>query len=158
MQKAANPNATDAAQRLLDHLSDTAGKGIITGQHTQTVPMEEIAYIKEVTGKEPVLWRPFHEAYGKWFWWGAKGPAVASELYKRTDYREQYEEVAAATSKDKVAALAEIGYLPDIDILAQTKIPWAYYMTWSKEFCIGEMYNSRTELKKMYSSPYAVTL
>ncbi|MBC5680660.1 hypothetical protein H8S01_06770 [Lachnospira sp. NSJ-43] len=20
----------------------------------------------------PVLWRPFHEADGNWFWWGAK--------------------------------------------------------------------------------------
>lgn len=22
----------------------------------------------------PVIWRPLHEAEGKWFWWGAKGP------------------------------------------------------------------------------------
>ena len=20
----------------------------------------------------PILWRPFHESYGTWFWWGAK--------------------------------------------------------------------------------------
>lgn len=30
----------------------------------------------------PVLWRPFHESDGSWFWWGAKGPEVARELYK----------------------------------------------------------------------------
>jgi mannan endo-1,4-beta-mannosidase len=24
--------------------------------------------------KVPVLWRPFHEVSGGWFWWGAKGP------------------------------------------------------------------------------------
>ena len=30
----------------------------------------------------PVLWRPFHESDGDWFWWGAKGPQVAKELYK----------------------------------------------------------------------------
>ena len=30
----------------------------------------------------PVLWRPFHEADGDWFWWGAKGPVVATKLYK----------------------------------------------------------------------------
>ncbi|KAK3399502.1 glycosyl hydrolase family 26-domain-containing protein [Sordaria brevicollis] len=29
----------------------------------------------------PVLWRPLHEAEGGWFWWGAKGPAAAKELY-----------------------------------------------------------------------------
>ena len=55
MQKAVNPNATKNAQKLLDYLSDTAGKAIITGQHTQTIPMEEIEYIKEVTGKTPKL-------------------------------------------------------------------------------------------------------
>lgn len=30
----------------------------------------------------PILWRPFHEAEGNWFWWGVKGPAVAKELYR----------------------------------------------------------------------------
>jgi mannan endo-1,4-beta-mannosidase len=31
-------------------------------------------------------------------------------------------------------------------------------MTWSKEFCIGEQYNSVEQVKKMYNSEYAVTL
>lgn len=30
----------------------------------------------------PVIFRPLHEAEGGWFWWGAKGPAPAIELYK----------------------------------------------------------------------------
>lgn len=30
----------------------------------------------------PVLWRPLHEAEGGWFWWGAKGPEPAKELYQ----------------------------------------------------------------------------
>ncbi|KAF9693967.1 hypothetical protein EKO04_007761 [Ascochyta lentis] len=30
----------------------------------------------------PVLFRPLHEAEGKWFWWGAKGPEPAKKLYK----------------------------------------------------------------------------
>ena len=189
MQKPANPNATQAARRLLDYLAETAGNAVITGQHTQTARMEEIDYIRAVTGKEPllrgfellsyspninyddasedcltevyenrgtvdialewakktggivtltfhwfsplrghdksfytehtdfnaervliqgtmeraafyhdmdviakelekfrqadipVLWRPFHEAEGGWFWWGAKGSVVASQLY-----------------------------------------------------------------------------
>ncbi|WP_447001852.1 glycosyl hydrolase [Saccharothrix isguenensis] len=32
--------------------------------------------------KVPVLWRPLHEAEGGWFWWGAKGPGPAKELYR----------------------------------------------------------------------------
>lgn len=311
MQKTVNPNACESAKELLNYLSEMAGKAIITGQHTQTIPMEEIDYIKEVTGKEPllrgfellayspninyddageacltevyenrgtvdtaidwakntkgivtlsfhwfspiggrdksfyaentefdaeriliedtperaafyhdmdviavelrkfqqedipVLWRPFHEADGNWFWWGAKGPVVASKLYRlmyeyytnvlhlnnliwvwnclvkeaypgddfvdivsvdiylekyeKTDYHKQYEQLIQATSPNKVAALAEVGYLPDISLLEQSKIPWAYYMTWSKEFCMGEQYNSKESFRAMYASDYALT-
>lgn len=307
-----NPRATKNAVQLLDYLYETAGNGIITGQHTQTVPMEEIDYIRKVTGKEPklrgfellacspninyedtsetcmqevyenrgtleaayqwaketegivtftfhwfspiggrdksfyaehtdfdasrvleegspertaffhdmdviaeslkrfceadipILWRPFHESEGTWFWWGAKGAEIARELYKlmfvhytqvhhldnllwvwncplkegypgdeyvdvvsvdiylekyeSTDYREHYEKLVAATTGNKVAALAEVGYIPDIHKLEQSRVPWAYYMTWSKEFCIGEQYNQAEQLKNMYASSYSVTL
>ena len=312
MQTPVDPQATPRARELLNYLSDVAGKAIITGQHTQTVPMEELAYIRHVTGREPmlrgfellayspninyadmsqaclteivedrdtlelaldwgrrrqgivtltyhwysplggrdkafyaentdfdarqvliegtpertaffhdmdalaallkpfleedipVLWRPFHESDGAWFWWGAKGPAVAKELYKLmfthftqvhglhnliwvwncrlaegwpgeeyvdvvsldeylpayapTDYREQYETLVAATSRNKVAALAEIGYLPDMELLQASRVPWAYFMTWSKEFCIGESRNTNEVLKKVYASGYALSL
>ncbi|WP_339785047.1 glycosyl hydrolase [Paenibacillus sp. FSL R7-0313] len=30
----------------------------------------------------PVLFRPLHEAEGGWFWWGAKGPEPAKQLYR----------------------------------------------------------------------------
>ena len=312
MQLPVNKNATKEARELLQYLVETAGKKIISGQHTQTIPMEEIAYIKEKTGKEPklrgfellayspninyndasepcltevyenrgtleealkwgketdgivtfsfhwfsplggrdkafysehtdfdpekvliegteerkaffsdlskiaeliipfheakipVLWRPFHESDGTWFWWGRKGPKVASELYKlvyhlfvdeyhldnllwvwncrleegypgdeyvdvisvdiylekyyKTDYRKEYEELVNATTKNKVAALAEIGYLPDVEMMSETKVPFAYFMTWSKEFCIGEQYNSVDSLKNVYKCDYVVTL
>lgn len=310
MQTPVNKNATQKAKDLLAYLEEISGKAIITGQHTQTVPMEEVSYIKDITGKEPklrgfellayspninyqdaskacldevyenrdtletaiqwakksdgivtfsfhwysplggrdksfyaentdfdpakvliedsperkafyhdidvmaehlkkvqdadipVLWRPFHESDGEWFWWGRKGPKVACELYRlmydyyvntwhldnllwvwncrlpegypgdeyvdivsvdiylpeyaKTDYQKEYEELIAATSENKVAALAEVGYLPDIEMLEQSKVPWAYYMTWSKEFCIGEQYNSLENFKKMYNSSYAI--
>lgn len=32
--------------------------------------------------KVPVLWRPLHEAEGKWFWWGAKGPEPCKTLWR----------------------------------------------------------------------------
>lgn len=310
MQTPVNPCATEKAAELLNYLSETAGHKIITGQHTQTNPMEEIAYIRQITEKQPkligfellsyspninyddaseeclreiyenrktletamkwaketdgiitftfhwysplggrdksfyaentdfdaekilmkgtpereaffhdmdviaellkefrdedipILWRPFHESDGKWFWWGAKGPEVARELYKlmfeyytsyhklnhllwvwncrlkegypgdsyvdiisadiylpeysATDYYTEYYDLINATTKNKVAALAEVGYIPDIKLLEQSRIPWAYYMTWSKEFCIGEQYNKKENLKLMYHSSYAV--
>lgn len=30
----------------------------------------------------PVLWRPLHEADGRWFWWGAKGPEPFKQLWR----------------------------------------------------------------------------
>ena len=30
----------------------------------------------------PVLWRPLHEADGRWFWWGAKGPEPFKKLWR----------------------------------------------------------------------------
>ena len=55
MQITANPHASKEAKKLLNYLSDIAGKKIITGQHTQTNPMEEVLYIGKNTGKTPKL-------------------------------------------------------------------------------------------------------
>lgn len=183
------PNAQESVKNVLKYLSDITYDRIITGQHTQTMAMEELHHIKKITGHEPallgfellsyspninyidtdevcmteiaenygtlkkawewadrkglitftwhwfsplgghsksfyaentdfdasravvdgtpenkafisdmdmmagmlrpfcdkgipVLWRPFHEGDGDWFWWGAKGPEVVKMLYR----------------------------------------------------------------------------
>ncbi len=307
-----NKNASPEARQLLEYLVDTAGNAIITGQHTQTNPMEEYHYIHELTGhfpklvgfellsyspninyddaseecltevyenrdtldtamkiaestdsiltfcfhwfspiggrdkafysrhtdfdaskvlidgspereaffsdlrhiaellipfKEkniPILWRPFHEVEGDWFWWGKKGGEVARELYllmyhlyvdeyhldnllwvwssptkesypgddyvdvigwdiylpekEYTDYADRYKKLVADTTTSKVCALTEIGYMPDMDKLKESRIPWAYFMTWSKEFCFDGSYNTSEDTKKVYASDYSVKL
>ena len=30
----------------------------------------------------PILWRPFHEGDGNWFWWGAKGAEPLKKLWR----------------------------------------------------------------------------
>lgn len=308
--KPVNPHATYNARKLLKYLSAAGGRKIITGQHTQTVAMEEIDEIRRITGKEPalrgfellayspniryetgdehcrteidenrntlehartfgrsggivtmtwhwfsplggydksfyaektefdpgrvllkgtaereafyhdldimagclkpfmdedipILWRPFHESEGKWFWWGRKGPEVAAALFRlmyehfvnvhhldnllwvcncplregypgddvvdiisrdlypekgtKTDYREEYEELISITKAKKPAALAEIGILPEIELLEKSRVPWCYYMTWSKGFVMNEEFNSHDSLCRMYDSNYAVT-
>ena len=311
MQKPVNKNSSKNAAALLAFLAETAGNRLITGQHTQSKGMEELALIKEKTGKTPkligfellsyspnivyegaspeclteiydnrgtlddayslglkgdailtftfhwfsplgghdksfftentdfdaekilipdtpernafysdmdklaeelkrfndadipILWRPFHESEGKWFWWGAKGPAVAAELYKlmykhfteyhklnnllwlwncplkegypgdeyvdvisrdlylpkavATDYQKEYTELINATTKEKVAALGEIGILPDADLLSESHTPWAYYMTWSHDYCLTEKFNSFESLKRLYDNEYTIT-
>lgn len=48
-----NTHATENAKKLLEYLSEIGGQKIITGQHTQTVPMEEVQEIKHITGRTP---------------------------------------------------------------------------------------------------------
>lgn len=48
-------------------------------------------YLKQLQAKNiPVLWRPLHEASGKWFWWGAGGAEPCKKLwimmYERLTY------------------------------------------------------------------------
>lgn len=40
-------------------------------------------YLKQLNAsKVPVLFRPLHEASGRWFWWGAKGPELCKALWR----------------------------------------------------------------------------
>lgn len=50
-----NPNAQECVKKVMKYLSDISGKQIITGQHTQTMAMEELHHIEKVTGKQPAL-------------------------------------------------------------------------------------------------------
>jgi len=305
-----NKNASPEARDLLNYLSDLRGKGILLGQHTQTPAQEELAYIKEVTGKAPalcgfellayspninykesdeecltevrenqhtlktahewaqrkgiitftwhwfsplygkgkafyqektewdarlalqegtlernaflkdmdemaillepfkekkipILWRPFHEAEGHWFWWGNKGPQTAKELYLEmynrfvyvhklnnliwvwnspvpegyvgddycdvisrdvylpknvhSDLLESYEELILITKADKITALGETGPLPGMQALSKSRIPWTWFMTWSKGVCREDV-TSREELIAAYNSDYGITL
>ncbi|MCL1806806.1 MAG: glycoside hydrolase family 26 protein [Oscillospiraceae bacterium] len=305
-----NPQASDESKAILQFLSGLRGKGIIMGQHTQTMAQEELAYIREVTGglepalcgfellayspnintkdsdREcldeveankrtlekawewaerkglitftwhwfsplggagkafyqektpfdarlaltdgtpeqaafisdldvmaellkpfaekgvPILWRPFHEAEGSWFWWGSKGAETARGLYQamferftqrhalhnliwvwnsplkegyvgddfcdvisrdvylkppvHSDYAEHYAELKAVTPTDKIAALGETGPLPSMERLAETRIPWTWFMTWSKSVCREQ--TDRDVLRDSYRHEYAVTL
>jgi mannan endo-1,4-beta-mannosidase len=151
----------------------------------------------------PILWRPFHESEGDWFWWCSKGPETARglwlDMYERftrvhnlnnliwvwnsplpegyvgdsycdvisrdlylsdrthSDYREGYDELVKITPAGKIAALGETGPVPSLSMLAQTKIPWAWFMTWSRGRC-SEVATSHDELRKAYNSEYGVTL
>ncbi|MNN24462.1 Mannan endo-1,4-beta-mannosidase [compost metagenome] len=307
-----NPNASNEVREVLNYLDSIAGKGIITGQHTQTIAQGELKYIQQVTGKLPalcgfellsyspninyetcdeeclleinenkntletawkwaeehrglitftwhwysplggwdksfyaektdfdasqaiidgtpenkallsdmdhmaeilkefrdkhipILWRPFHESEGTWFWWGSKGPEVARELYRimydrytnihdltnliwvwnsplvegyvgdevadvisrdlyppahqHTDLSKEYEELIRITPTRKLSALGEIGPIPSIPQLAESKIPWTWFMTWSNDFGRTELFTTKEELYKAYHCEYAITL
>ena len=44
--------------------------------------MDQIAkYLKKLRAAG-ILWRPLHEAGGRWFWWGAQGPQAFKQLWR----------------------------------------------------------------------------
>lgn len=62
-------------------------KAVISGTAEYNATLRDIDAIavqlkKLQASKIPVLWRPLHEAGGKWFWWGAKGSSAAIALYR----------------------------------------------------------------------------
>ena len=56
-----------------------------TPEHTEMlqkfdIVAEELKKLRDA--RVPVLWRPFHECSGGWFWWGAKGAAPFKAAYR----------------------------------------------------------------------------
>jgi mannan endo-1,4-beta-mannosidase len=87
------------------NLKDTVGNEWWSGFYTRATTFDPTIAMKDDKSKEykaiihdmdviagqlrvlrdanvPVLWRPFHEAEGKWFWWGAYGPETCKWLYR----------------------------------------------------------------------------
>jgi len=143
----------------------------------------------------PVLFRPYHEMNGNWFWWGGRpgtngSAALYRQLYDRFvnvhhlnnlvwvwnvnspggnagridayypgakyadivtmdiygKFEQGYYTSMLALAGDKPIALAEVGAMPELNVLAQQP-RWAYFMMWSG---MGETVNSPDQLQTMF--------
>jgi mannan endo-1,4-beta-mannosidase len=146
----------------------------------------------------PVLFRPYHEMNGNWFWWGGRpgehgSAALYRQLYNRFvnvdhldnlvwvwnvnspsenagpiasyfpgpeyadvvtmdiygEFRQNYYHDMLSLAGDKPIALAEVGAMPTLDVLAQQP-RWAYFMMWSG---LAESLNSPDQLQTMFHAP-----
>ena len=185
-----------------------AGKAVIEGTPENIALISDMdmmaGLLRPFCEKQiPILWRPFHEGEGDWFWWGAKGKDTLKKLWRimyerytnvhklnnliwvwnsplpesypgddvvdiisrdmypaahEHDSRsERYYELIKITERPKIVLIGETGTIPSAKAIAEEKIGWASYMTWSHEFCTSENYTTNEALKEMYNSPYAVT-
>jgi len=69
-----------------DETSFDVRQAVINGTTENTLILQDIDAIavelkKLQTAGVPVIWRPLHEAGGKWFWWGAHGSTASKKLY-----------------------------------------------------------------------------
>ncbi len=86
----------------------------------------------------PILWRPFHEGEGTWFWWSAKGPETLKKLWRIMYQR--FTEVHKLNNLIWVwnSTLPE-GYVGDdvVDVISRDMYPPAHEHTSQ-----SEMYNA----------------
>ena len=70
----------------------------------------------------------------------------------------QWGNLYSVTGGERILALAEVGVIPDPELMASENIPWAYWMTWSGEYISGGSYNSLQFLYDVYSDSHVVTV
>ncbi len=64
-----------------------ASKAAVEGTREYKAFMSDLHYMAGILrpfcdSQIPILWRPFHESEGDWFWWGAKGGDTVIKLYR----------------------------------------------------------------------------
>lgn len=146
----------------------------------------------------PVLFRPYHEMNGSWFWWGGRpGPRGSAALYRQLydrfvnvhhlnnlvwvwnvnspggnagpvedyfpgaqyadvvtmdvygEFRQSYYEQMLRLAGPRPIALAEVGRMPSLEVLARQP-RWAYFMMWSE---LAELENTPEDLETIFHAP-----
>ena len=69
--------STFDVERALDHPESREYKLILSDMDSIAERLKPI----QAAGI-PILWRPLHEADGRWFWWGSKGPEPFKKLWR----------------------------------------------------------------------------
>jgi mannan endo-1,4-beta-mannosidase len=70
-----------------EHTDFDPEKALIEGTPENTALLSDMDFIAEKLKafrdkNIPILWRPFHESEGKWFWWGSKTFEVSKQLFR----------------------------------------------------------------------------
>jgi mannan endo-1,4-beta-mannosidase len=115
-------------------------------------------YLKTLADKGvAVLWRPLHEASGKWFWWGYSGPAACKGLYRLmfdrfTNYHKLNNLVWVWTTDEAGDALNWYPGDQYVDIVGRD------YYYYPREANHGSLVASFEKLKEMYGGEKIITL
>jgi mannan endo-1,4-beta-mannosidase len=187
-----------------DHLTDFEWKELLTpGTDIYNRWAEQVdviaGYLRQLQeAGVPVLFRPYHEMNGNWFWWGGRpgedgSAALYRQLYDRLvhvhhlnnliwvwnvnspsenagpiepyfpgpryvdvvtmdiygEFKQDYYDATVALAGDKPIALAEVGAMPTLEVLAGQP-RWAYFMMWSG---LAEIANTPDQLQTMFHAP-----
>ncbi len=115
-------------------------------------------YLKTLAEKGvPILWRPLHEASGKWFWWGYRGPKACKALYRLmfdrfTNYHGLKNLIWVWTSDEAGDALNWYPGDEYVDIIGRD------YYYYPREANHGSLAASFEKLKEMFNGKKIITL
>ncbi|KAJ7235192.1 mannan endo-1,4-beta-mannosidase-like protein [Mycena rebaudengoi] len=70
----------------------------------------------------------------------------------------QYNSLVSLTKDRKLIALAEVGTIPDAELLKAYEADWSFFMTWGGEFIQDGLSNSLDFLKKLYKNDFVLNL
>ena len=197
-------------ESILSHLTDWEFHQVLTPgtdlYNRWARQVDVIAgYLQELQAAGvPVLFRPYHEMNGNWFWWGGRpgtGPNGTAALYRQiydryvhlhhlnnliwvwnvnspsvnagpvdqyfpgsayadiismdiygTFEASHYDSMVALAGSHKPIALAEVGALPTLEVLA-AQPRWTYFMMWSG---MAEGSNSPAQLQAVFHAPNVI--
>ena len=189
---------------VLGHMTDSEWNEILTpgtSLYSHWVKQVDViaGYLRRLQAAGvPVLFRPYHEMNGKWFWWSGRpgehgSAALYRQLYDRyvnvhrlhnviwvwnvnspgkyagpiADYypgpqyadivsmdnygrfKRRYYKDMLALAGGKPIALAEVGAMPTVDVLAKQP-RWAYFTVWRG---FAEQANSVEQLQTIFHAP-----
>jgi mannan endo-1,4-beta-mannosidase len=86
---------------------------------------------------------------------------IGRDWYKTGDHSSvsnEFNNINEAFGGKKMVTLSECGSFPDVDNLIKDQAAWSWYMPWYGEYTRNSTYNSLDLWKKMFASPYVITL
>eukprot|EP00347_Sterkiella_histriomuscorum_P009069 403342635 len=115
-----------------DQTSFDVNNGVTPGTMEYNLIIRDLDHIAEQLKRLqyasiPVLWRPLHEAGGRWFWWGAKGSDSALKLYYMM--RDRFINTHGLNNLIWVWSTPEGDWYPgnnNVDIIGYDSYPGAY--------------------------------
>ncbi len=96
-----------------------------------------------------------------WYPGDAYVDIVGRDIYKDGDHGSQsieFNNMNARYQGKKMITLSETGSFPDVDNLVADQAGWSWYMPWYGDYTESSTYNSLDLWKKMFASPYVLTL
>ncbi len=131
-----------------------------------------------------LIWVANPQKGGEWYVGDDKCDMLGDDpYYYGEDLRKEYNKDQAnskrfrktySISKNKMIAMSEIDFVPNIELMWKNNTKWLFYITWCREFvCVkdnsqgdnwtylpeyAENYSTKEELKAVYNSDKAITL